>query len=90
MKFFTRRVTLIIVIAGLLLTLIIINQVKVVRVAHETFENYYAFRGCTELLQKGDDFGICKVKTGQTIKIVKFENKWYLDGDLPCGSFLCI
>jgi hypothetical protein len=56
--------------------------------AHSTFENYYAFRGCTELIQKTDDYGICKTKDGQTIKIVKYQGKWYLDSDLPCG-FLC-
>jgi hypothetical protein len=50
---------------------------------HSTFENYYAFRGCIQLIEKTQDYGICKTKTNQTIKIVKFENKWYLDGDLP-------
>ena len=51
------------------------------RKAHSTFENYYAFRGCAELVEKTDTYGICKLSSGQTIKIVKFENKWYLDGD---------
>ncbi len=56
--------------------------------AHSTFENYYAFRGCTTLVEKTDTYGICNTDSGQTIKIVKFQNAWYLDGDLPC-SFLC-
>ncbi len=56
--------------------------------AHSTFENYYAFRGCTQLLSKTDLYGICKTNSGQVIKIVRFQGKWYLDGDLPCG-FLC-
>lgn len=55
--------------------------------AHSTFENYYAFRGCTELLAKTDDYGICKLKDGKEIRIVKFDNRWFLDGDLP-GGFL--
>jgi len=56
--------------------------------AHSTFENYYSFRGCVKLVDKTSDFGLCQTASGQTIKIVKFNNKWYLDGDLPCG-FLC-
>jgi len=56
--------------------------------AHSTFENYYAFRGCRKLVQKTDTYAVCKLDTGQAIKIVKYQDKWYLDGDLPCG-FLC-
>lgn len=56
--------------------------------AHSTFENYYAFRGCDQLISRTDNYGFCKLSSGQTIKIVKFQDKWYLDGDLPCG-FLC-
>ena len=58
------------------------------RKAHSTFENYYAFRGCVELIEKTDTYGICKISSGQIIKLVKHNDKWYLDGDLPCG-FLC-
>jgi hypothetical protein len=65
-----------------------IYQVFFLKKAHSTFENYYAFRGCTQLVEKNQDFGICKTNTNQIIKIVKYENKWYLDGDLPCG-LLC-
>ena len=74
-------------------------QVVMLDKAHSTFENYYAFRGCTELLGKTDTYGTCKIASGQTIKIVKYQEKWYLDGDLPCfagrslvqrlGGFLC-
>jgi len=56
--------------------------------AHSTFENYYAFRGCVKLLNKTDNYGFCELASGETIKIVKFKDKWYLDGDLPCG-LLC-
>jgi hypothetical protein len=65
-----------------------IYQVLYLRKAHSTFENYYAFRGCTQLLEKTADYGLCKTTSGQTIKIVKYQGKWFLDGDLPCG-FLC-
>lgn len=65
-----------------------IYQVIHLNKAHRTFENYYAFRGCTQLVEKTQDYGLCKTGNGQTIKIVKYQNKWYLDGDLPCG-FLC-
>ncbi len=62
------------------------------RRAHSSFENYYNFRGCTELVAKTEDYGICKTKSGETIKIVKYQNKWYLDGDLPwaCWRKLCV
>ena len=58
------------------------------KIAHSTFENYYKFRGCTELIKKTSDYAFCKTESGEIIKIVKYQNQWYLDGDLPCG-FLC-
>ncbi len=51
--------------------------------AHSSFENYYAFRGCAQLLEKADTYGICKTSSGQTIKIVEIGDRWYLDGDGP-------
>jgi hypothetical protein len=63
-------------------------QIIYLKEAHRTFENYYIFRGCTQLFEKTDSYGICKTNSGQIIKIVKYQNKWYLDSDLPCG-FLC-
>lgn len=54
-------------------------------VAHSTFENYYAFRGCQTLVDRTDTYGDCKLADGSTIKIVKYNDKWYLDGDLPWG-----
>lgn len=65
-----------------------IYQVLYLQRAHSTFGNYYAFRGCAQLVSKNDNYGFCKLASGQTIKIVKFQGKWYLDEDLPCG-FLC-
>ena len=76
---------LLLIIAGITLS---VYQIILLNKAHSTFENYYAFRGCTKLLNKNDDFGTCQTNSGQNIKIVRFQNKWYLDGDFPCG-FLC-
>ena len=77
-------------LVGMLIFVFVINQMLLLRKAHSTFENYYAFRGCVELLKKTNNYGICKINTNQTIKIVKFHNKWYLDNDLPyCISNIC-
>ena len=81
-----------IILAAIILIVAIIifgiYQVQTLNKAHSTFENYYAFRGCSELIDKTDVSGVCQLDSGKTIKIVKFNDKWYLDGDLPCG-FLC-
>ncbi len=69
-------------IAGIVIGLAI-SQWFYLREVHSTFENYYAFRGCVQLLEKTDTYGICKTSSGQTIKIVNIEGKWYLDGDGP-------
>ena len=58
-------------------------QVRLLNIAHSTFQNYYQFRGCTQLVEKTDTYGICKLASGQVIKIVEIQNKWYLDGDGP-------
>jgi hypothetical protein len=58
-------------------------QLMILRKAHSTFENYYTFRGCVQLLEKTDTYGICKTSDGKTIKIVEIGNKWYLEGDGP-------
>jgi hypothetical protein len=74
---------------GILVLGLAIYQIFYLKKAHSTFDNYYAFRGCTQLLERTDNFGLCKIASGQTIKIVLDNGRWYLDGDLPCG-FLCI
>ncbi|HEX8964816.1 MAG TPA: hypothetical protein VF820_00095, partial [Patescibacteria group bacterium] len=81
------------IVAGILLILIGItvfnllsNYFQFLRRAHSTFENYYAFRGCMQLIKRTDTYGLCKIGDGETIKIVKFNEKWYLQNDLP----LCI
>jgi hypothetical protein len=76
---------LVLVIAGFAFG---VYEVLFLQKAHSTFDNYYAFRGCTQLLERTDNYGICKLASGETIKIVKYQNRWFLDGDLPCG-FLC-
>lgn len=62
-----------------------INWLMILKKAHSSFENYYAFRGCVELLEKTDTYSTCKLSNGNEIKIVKYQDKWYLDGDLPWG-----
>jgi hypothetical protein len=51
--------------------------------AHSTFERYSAFRGCTELVEKTETYGMCKTKSGAEIKMVLIDGNWYLEGDGP-------
>jgi len=81
MKKFLIAVLILIIIGGIWFW----REDAILTKAHSTFENYYAFRGCTQLIQKTDTYGICKTGSGQTIKIVLYNGKWYLDGDLPWG-----
>jgi hypothetical protein len=75
----------------LVFTIFGVYEGKVVDTAHSTFENYYAFRGCIQLIDRTDTVGRCKTSDGQIIKIVKFRNEWYLDGDLPmCWNNFCL
>jgi sulfite exporter TauE/SafE len=76
------------VAVAVLMIILAVYQYFYLKKAHSSFEDYYAFRGCTQLLERAVDYGRCKTDSGQTIKIVKYEGNWYLDGDLPCG-FLC-
>lgn len=86
------------IVIGVLVIVIVIcvgsllfNYFQFLRRAHSTFENYYAFRGCSKLLTKTNTYGLCKTNTGETIKIVKFNDRWYLDGDLPaCFMGICL
>lgn len=58
-------------------------QVYETRLAHTTFERYYAFRGCVELIDKTDTYADCKLANGSTIRMVVINGKWYLEGDGP-------
>ena len=60
-----------------------INQYFVLQKAHSSFENYYAFRGCSELVEKTDTYGTCRLPSGDIIKLVLINGKWYLEGDGP-------
>lgn len=90
MKFKTK------ILLGILIFFIIgvvlgVSQIIYLNIAHSSFENYYKFRGCIELINKTEDYGFCKIGSGKIIKLVKFNYKWYLDGDLPrsCGIINC-
>ena len=67
----------------LALVFLAINQFFVLQKAHSTFDNYYAFRGCVQLLSRTDTSGVCKIVSGDTITIVLINGKWYLQGDGP-------
>ena len=90
----TRTNKVIIAILAVVVVILIVLGIRYwlyLRNAHSSFENYYAFRGCTQLLYKTDTYGICKTASGQMIKIVEYQNRWYLDGDLPwaCVGSVC-
>ena len=72
-----------IIILFLLIFLPTVYWAHKLKVAHSSFENYYNFRGCVQLIEKTDTYGICKLSSGETIKLVKINNNWYLDGDGP-------
>ena len=84
MKTRLNRNILIAVLGAMVIVLALgINQIIFLQKAHSTFDNYYSFRGCTQLIQRTDTYGICKIASGATIKIVEINGRWYLDGDGP-------
>ena len=86
-KIFKTKIIIVVVILVVFLVIFGLYQIYYLRLAHSTFDNYYKFRGCAELVEKTDTYGLCKLSSGQTIIIVKYDNRWFLDGDLPCGFF---
>jgi len=78
-----KTVMLTILLIGIVVVIIGIHQFFTLRKVHSSFENYYAFRGCVQLLEKTNAYGTCRISSGQTIKIVEINNKWYLEGDGP-------
>jgi hypothetical protein len=77
---------IILAVAGIvvvILAVFAIDQFFVLQKAHSTFDNYYAFRGCVQLLSRTDTSGVCKTVSGDTITIVLINGKWYLQGDGP-------
>lgn len=85
MKKQVKLLILIIILVFIIFAILAIYWFNTLQIAHSTFEDYYKFRGCTELINKTEDYGFCKINSGQIIKIVKYNGKWYLDGDLPSG-----
>ena len=83
-------------IAVVILVLILLGYIGIKEAiktdkAHQTFENYYAFRGCSQLIIRTNDYGLCKLPSGKIIKLVKSHGKWYLEGDLPiCIGMVCL
>ena len=73
----------VVVVVIIVIVILGATQFFEVRKAHSSFDDYYAFRGCVQLLQKTDIYGICKTKSGAITEIVEINNKWYLKGDGP-------
>ena len=81
-KIFTQKNLIIGIIIILIIVIFGIYQFYTLQIAHSSFENYYKFRGCTELIEKTDTYATCKLSSGKIIKLVEVNNKWFLDGDL--------
>ena len=75
----------IVIVLTVALIVTAIYQIRELHKAHSTFDNYYAFRGCQQLLKRTPTYGVCKTNSGQIITIVLYNGKWYLKGDLPTG-----
>jgi hypothetical protein len=78
-----RILLLILAVLGIVAIGFLAHTIYRTNLAHTTFERYYAFRGCVQLVDKTDTYGDCRLSNGQIIKMVLFNGKWYLDGDLP-------
>jgi hypothetical protein len=78
-KLLLRIALIILVVAGGVLS----YEMYETNLAHSTFERYYTFRGCSELIDKTPTYGDCRIANGQEIKIVLYKGRWYLSGDLP-------
>ena len=53
--------------------------------AHSTFLGYCNWRGL-EPINQTSNYGYCNSSSGQIYKIVLFNGRWYLGGDLPNNS----
>ena len=74
----------------IILMIFIGQQWLMLRKAHNTFDNYAAFRGCAQITSQTETSGTCTLASGETIKMVQFRGRWYLDGDLPtCWGNIC-
>ena len=85
-----KRIFATVIVVTILLLGFFMYQIMYLKNAHATFANYYSFRGCVQLIKRTNQYGICRTNTGQTIKIVQYDGRWFLNGDLPiCRSRLC-
>ena len=82
-KICSHRFFKIIIAAVVFVVVFIVGEAMYLHYVHGSFDRYYDFRGCVELIEKTDTYGTCRLKSGSVIKIVLYDNKWYLDGDLP-------
>lgn len=80
-KFFNSKNIIVCAAIILIIAALGFYQIHTLQVAHSSFENYYRFRGCVELLEKTDTYATCKISSGEIIKIVKVGDKWFLEGD---------
>ena len=69
--------------AGIAGLAIVVTQAAAVERAHSSFENYYVFRGCQQLISRTDSSARCRLASGKIITLVDYQRKWYLQGDLP-------
>lgn len=82
-----KKILIISLIFSILLFLLIVGfmiyQVITTYQAHATFEGYCQWRGL-EVVNQSSDFGYCNdAISGQVYKMVLFDGRWYLNGDLP-------
>lgn len=73
----------IIIILILIVAIFCIYQFLMLQKAHSSLENYAAFRGCIGLTNQTATSTDCSLQSGQKIKLVKINDKWYLEGDGP-------
>ncbi len=78
-----KQLLIIFIILVTIILLIAVVWIIKLKIAHSSFDNYYNFRGCKELINKTSDYANCKLTNGKIIKIVKIDNKWFLENDGP-------
>src|SRR5262249_19575083 len=67
-------------------------QLAILHKAHRTFDNYAAFRGCAAITSRTETSGTCTLGSGRSIKIVRFNDRWFLEGVCRCcawAEFVC-
>ena len=82
-----RKILVTSLIISIVLSLLVFGfmtyQVITTYQAHATFEGYCKWRHL-DVVNQSADFGYCKdAISGQIFKMVLFNGRWYLDGDLP-------